>query len=1230
MQARPRKALRPALLTTAGVAAALLIILLVAPLLVDLPAVRAQLHQKLSQAVNGQIAWDSLQLQWLPSPRGVLHGVRVELPGRLKVTIERVDAGLRLTPLALGRAEISSITIVRPVVELDIAASAAGPPSDGGGFLATYRDAIGAAAQGIRKFAPASTLATEAARVIVRMPDLPPVDLDNLSLRAHSTERGIELDATSASSLWRELRFAGRVDFADLSSQVKLEALEVRAQPWLARFDAGHAFGVEVATADLNAQAQTDGRTSVECDLDLAAPSIRVSRNQRSLDVSGVRVAGKVVARAQGTRIDVTEFQLGRLVPAATGTLGIGGDGRHPDVSIDASRLDLTALRDAAVSMAGDVAVVAEYAPRIRGGQIPALKVAATADTWTELFDPPNLHAAFSIERAAMLVPFIEEEAGDVSGRAEFADSVFRFTGVGAQFGESRLRGGSASYALRDRSIDIDSQFDVESAQGLSFMRKILSRTHHDQLDFIASASGRLRGRARLVKTAHADWKTAVEIAPSDAAIQFKALSRPVMLRAARLTASPRLIAVSGLRAALGSSTVEDAAAQIALDAQPTLTAATGQATFVLDELFPSLHSLPQLADALRDFTAITGTAHVTLARLTGPLKHPREWQYDLTAQPRQLRLAHKQLPDPILVTGGSVRIDPATMTVERVAVALLDAQATVSGSVGDYRAGPVRIDGVVADGTVGPNATQWGWDRAGALPRLRPATPLRFTVARARWDPDRNLDLQGAVQFSGGQDAAVDLAWSPHTLDVRRLAVKDALSNATVGLAASNRVLQMQFAGNLDGRTVAALFEQHGEQAGALEGDLQIMLDLDAPKRTTARGHLSGRSIDLSRLLAWPLRIDRFVVETDERAMHIREAAVQWAQLTATMRGEITQSDHGPVVTGQIALPGIVLDELLEKERPASGSQPASAMPTPEAGDEEGFLPRLWPLPLTGRIELRMPFLQYQDYRVAPVASTVTLAPQRAQIELDEAQVCGIAFPLTAALTPQALTIAAQLRAHEQPLAEVVRCLTRQEVQMTGRFDLRADLSTHGTRDELVRNLSGKIDAQARDGSTYKFKLLGNILSFKPVTDLFARDRAQLQKEGLAYRRLNVTGRFEAGKFHVDEGAFDSDAIGLAATGAIDLVTHEAALTVLVAPFHQVNRVVGNVPIVGYILGGDLISIAVGIHGDIRDPTVTPLGPQAVTSQLTGIFERTLKVPFKLFEPKKSSQQENEPAAQP
>jgi len=777
----------------------------------------------------------------------------------------------------------------------------------------------------------------------------------------------------------------------------------------------------------------------------------------------------------------------------------------------------------------------------------------------------------------------------------------------------------------------VAADFNVSVAQSLDLARRMLPKAEHAQLDHIGSASGRLRGRARTERAAHAGWKATVEVTQSDAAFQVKELPWPVVLQSARASASARQIAVSALRASLGQSSLENASALVTLGEQPSVKSATAQATLALGELFPWLQAQPSLADALRDISAATGAAHVTLTRLAGPLNRPRALQYELTVQPKQVTVAHRQLPDRLNVASGAIRVDPVNLTFDGMAVAMSDAHAALSGRIDDYRGERLRAAVSVADGAVGPKAMQWAWERADAPPRLLPVTPFRFTIAHARWDGERNLDVNGAAQSGSGQDLTFDFAWNPRALDVRRIAIKDALSDASVAFATRRRLLQAHFSGNLDGRSVAAMLKEGYEHAGVIDGDLRIAFDRDAPERTTAQGRLTASTIDLSRVLAWPVRVDRIALEAEDKVLRIREAVVNWQQQTATMSGEVQRSENGLNVNGRIELPGIDLDTLLPTKSAGSDkSDEASAKQTSTPAHEEGILPQLWPLPFTGRIDVRTPSLQYEEHRVAPVVASVTLEAQRAQIVLQEAQVCGIAFPMTAALTRQNLALSVQLLARGQELADVVRCLTNQEILMTGRFELHADLRTHGDGSDLVRNLSGTLEAQALDGSTYKFNLLGNILSFKPVAELIEGDRPQLEKDGVPYRRLKVAGRFDSGKFHVDEGIFDSDAIGLAATGPIDLVTRDAALTALVAPFNRVNRMVRHVPIAGYILGGELVSIAVGVHGDIRDPIVAPLGAKAVTKQLTGILERTLELPVKLLTPKDVSEREKQPAAQP
>jgi hypothetical protein len=81
-----------------------------------------------------------------------------------------------------------------------------------------------------------------------------------------------------------------------------------------------------------------------------------------------------------------------------------------------------------------------------------------------------------------------------------------------------------------------------------------------------------------------------------------------------------------------------------------------------------------------------------------------------------------------------------------------------------------------------------------------------------------------------------------------------------------------------------------------------------------------------------------------------------------------------------------------------------------------------------------------------------------------------------------------------------------------------------------------------------------------------------------------------------------------------------------VVAPFGFIDRVVRAIPIFGYVFGGTLTSVPVGVSGDIRHPKVVPLEASAVGSELTGVFTRMFKMPSK---PKASasSSQESKPS---
>jgi uncharacterized protein YhdP len=172
------------------------------------------------------------------------------------------------------------------------------------------------------------------------------------------------------------------------------------------------------------------------------------------------------------------------------------------------------------------------------------------------------------------------------------------------------------------------------------------------------------------------------------------------------------------------------------------------------------------------------------------------------------------------------------------------------------------------------------------------------------------------------------------------------------------------------------------------------------------------------------------------------------------------------------------------------------------------------------------------------------------------------------------------------------------------------------GTGDALVRSFRGPAELTLKDGRINKMTVLSRIFSYLNVTELLRGKVPDLGKTGFSYRTFAIRGEMRDGKFLLGEATMDAPSMGIAATGEVDLIKREADLKVLVSPFGTVDAVVRKIPVLGYILGGTLVSIPVAVRGDLDDPKVTPLDPAAVGKGLLGIVERTFKAPAHIISP--------------
>ena len=710
----------------------------------------------------------------------------------------------------------------------------------------------------------------------------------------------------------------------------------------------------------------------------------------------------------------------------------------------------------------------------------------------------------------------------------------------------------------------------------------------------IVSASGRVdvvlhRLTLPLDRPAALDFDAVATARKLRATLQ--GLPDPVNVAAGTVRGGPRRVRVEKAQGSVGNSTFAAVNAQIELGKAARVSSASGRATLELAQWFPWLErKLP-----LEKIGPVSGRAEVILNHLALRFDDPAAADYDAVAVPRKVSIAVKTLPAAVSVDGGSVRAAAGQVTLDKVAAQMLDANAVVSGKIAlKTRA----IELALAEGIAGERLVRWTMERRELPPRLEPKTPLRFSAQRVFWAPQSPLEVAARLTVDGGPEVELALAWRPEALELRRLAIKDARSDAVLSATLAGERIQASFSGTLHGHSIPAMLRQPpSADSGTAQGELRVTIDRARPQDTIAEGQLRVEALDLSWLAGRKALIERADIASDSSGVRVSGARFSVEDQAFELSGEGRRTERGPVIEARVHSPGVVLDRLLPPRDPAA----------PLRDDA-----KLWPLPISGRIEVRSAFVQGPRHRVEPFDGILSLEPGRARLEVKEARVCGVSFPLEFEARPEHFTVAGRLSMRDQPLEAAIRCLTGGTIEITGNAELRAELKTTGrTRPELLRNLTGTAQGEVRRGRVMRFALLGKILAVRDIASL-----SEMQKNGFPYRSMTARGQFQHGEFLVDEAFFDSSAARLAASGRVDLLGADSRLTVLVAPLTTVERVVGAIPLIGDVFGGTMVALPVSVNGDIRDPTVVPLGPRAVTDQLLGIFERALKLPGKLAVP--------------
>ena len=830
-----------------------------------------------------------------------------------------------------------------------------------------------------------------------------------------------------------------------------------------------------------------------------------------------------------------------------------------------------------------------------------------------------KLEARATVAGSTFTVPKIDLRLVEVGGEVSLSGGILTGRNLSARLGNSRVREGTLRMGItgRDAPFHADLPADADLAELQPLLRRLVrNERFREEIDRIHGLRGTASGRLTLAERLSSIRPT-VAIASVDLAGKYDRVPFPIAIRGGKGSYGGDGIEVKDLRGTVGGSAFSGLTGRLDLGKTPAIAIRGGTARVALGELFPWIASLDGIRDAVKPVRSVQGVADIATLSCDGPLREPGAWRFEAGGSVENLEVDTSQLPGPVTIPRGRFRIRPEELSFTDVEATLLDTTFQGGAQVRGYKKGILQVAASFRGG-VGAEAAKWAYDRFGLPHPYTLRAPFTVTGSTLSWEKGGAVVVDATLAWPGGPDISFSLRKTPETLSVDPLVIRDEASDAKVAFRLEPGTAKVKFTGTLSRSTVGKVVPVPARPGQRIRGEMEAVLDRKNPAKSSARGTLEGDDFSTSWKPLAPLAIRHISLAAEGRKVRVASSDLSWGDAPFSLTGTAEFGGETVVADLDVSAGDIDVDKLVRSFRPEGTGKPEAGAPGVAESRQEGTAkpPGSPRFPIQGVLRFRAASLSHGSLTWRPVRAEAEIGEDRLRFALSEANLCGVSTLGTLTLDATGPAIELAVSAGGEDVEATMMCLSGKKVSLTGTYSASVRLAGKGTGDSLLRSLKGPGELTMKDGRINKMTFLQRIFSYLNVTDLLRGKLPDLGKEGFPYRTIVVRGEAKDGKFLIGELTMDAPSMGIAATGEVDFIRREEDLEVLVSPFGRVDAVVRKIPVLGYILGGALVSIPIAVRGDISDPKVTPLEPAAVGKGLLGIVERTFKAPAHIISP--------------
>ncbi len=1185
--------------------ALLLAIFIIAPRLVDSEWLKGKVQAELSSQLQGDITFQTAKLRFSPLPNIVLDNLSIEMPGLLSAKVDALEVYPVLLPLLTGKVQIDEVQLNQPQMSILLPDSAVRETPEHEPRYTEWLEFTSNQLLSLVKLIPGIEIELYGGSIELVDKDQTLFFFKNINGEIEVEKENLTIDLGYSSNVADSIKFYASLSPSPLRGKGKINLEKISAKAASNYFLPNLKALLDEKFSSLHMAFTIDPEKGLSAELKATDPEITVKYKEESIALQGKILAASLQVTGDKTLITIDDLILTNPQLQLSGTLLLDRSQPLYDINLQGKDIDVQSSHEVLPkiisAMYGDLPVVNDIFDYMRGGIIPTASFQVKGKSPDEISTLENMTVRGRLDQGIIHIQDYDLNLENVSGDTVIAKGILECTNVSA-----RMRGATASNSSLkiglmgedDDPFHLDLQLDADLAEVPPVLKKIVSNEAFlEYMARLTKVSGSAQGRLVLgdnFKTIN----TRVDVDRMDFSANYAKVPYPITVSSGKLLYEGDEIKLQDLAGKVGKSSFANLTGTQNWKAETLMEIKSGNFKVELDQVYEWVTSVEEFQDHLEDIKSVSGVADVSFHRLTGPILEAQKWDYEALITFENATAEISLLPEAVTLRSGNAIFSPNKIDFNALQATVFDSTFSVTGELTGSRGYNLGAD-LTIDGVVNHDASRWLSEQMDMPPGVYLQTPYTLSNARFAWQDDTSIGFNGDFTFKSGPRAALDFTWQDEVLTIKKLSVQDEVSQADFSLTSKERTAEFTFSGKLDRSTLEKIIKREKYALGGwLQGDFEAHVFLDDPTASSVKGTIEGEDFVLPMLLEDPVHIRKISLEASDNLLHLKDLDFNLHNNEFISQGTIKTFEEEFEVDVDLTIEKLVWEEI-------KGFLPENK---DKKESKESDQAQAWNLPIHGSVRFKADMFTFGEYVLQPVVATFDLDDNSVEMNVTQADLCGISLPGSLQLTPGDLSLNIKPLAENQDMQKTIDCFHPEKFQMTGSYGLVGALTASGTAKPIAETLQGEIKFKAKNGTIYQQRILSSVFSYLNLTDLFRLKLPSLDgREELQYKKLTADMALNNGKLEIKEAFLDSEAIDLITQGHINYVQKKINIVVLVVASKTVSKVTDKIPIVRRLTGsGSLFSVPVRVAGDLDSPSVLVLSPTALGSNIMRILKKT------------------------